>query len=168
MLRGSHSRNMRLDNSQNAHGWCNARNTSSTMTVHQGNTNVHTHSSTCITYFLDARFTSTRGSLGLKAPTFSIYYFFCEHMSHIHEFTPLTVQMLGVAKQLRFWCSSSKNPALKSGSVFTFSRVLKTRGNPQSSVGLFCFHIQVFEATYLSTYALPRIRFCDHRYTPRS
>lgn len=53
------------------------------------------------------------------------------------------------------------NSALKhiSGSVFTFSNVLTTQGSPWSSVGLFCFHVQVFEPTYLSTYALPHIHF---------
>lgn len=49
--------NMRLDSSQNVHGWCNTQNTTCTMTVHQGNTKMHTHSYACIEYFLHAHST---------------------------------------------------------------------------------------------------------------
>lgn len=49
-------------------------------------------------------------------------------MSHIHEFTPLTVQMLGVVKQLKFWCRRS------------FKKKTKKK-KPSSEIRL-CLHIQ--------------------------
>lgn len=175
MIRGSHSR---LDNSLNARGWCNTRSATSTTTVHQGNTHTHTHTFLCVHHILPrCAFHEHTRQLGPSSSHFSIYFFFCEHRSHIHEFTPLTVQMLGVVKQLKFWCrhtfktKNKKNPALKSGSVFTFSHVL-TRGEVHMKL---CWVNFVSTCKCLSPPTSPpmhfphiRFYFCDHRRTPCS
>lgn len=68
-------------------------------------TRTHTHTFLCVHHILPrCAFHEHTRQLGPSSSHFSIYFFFCEHRSHIHEFTPLTVQMLGVVKQLKFWC----------------------------------------------------------------
>lgn len=91
------------------------------------------------------------------------YLFFCEHTHVTHSRIYPTHGSNVRCCQQSFWCSSLKktqlwNQTLSLHSATSWSSAGRG-GSPWSSVGLFCFHMQVFEPTYLSTHALPHIHF---------
>lgn len=92
-----------------------------------------------------------KAAWALKLPLYIVFILF--EYTHVTLFTnliPHTVPILWVVKQVFKICMEKK---ASSGSDFTF----KTTGEVHEAVGLFCFHMQVFEPTYLSTMHLPHI-----------
>lgn len=85
----------------------------------------------------------------LKLPL-KYLFFSCEHMWHIHP---------------NFLHSFKCRVSWGLGPVFTFSRGLTWGGSPYEALLGYSASTCVFEPTYLSTCALPHLRFyfCDHR-----
>lgn len=101
-----------------------------------------------------------KAAWALKLPLYIVFILFeYTHVTLFTNLTPRAVQILWVVKQILKICVKKK---ARLGSNFT----LKTTGEVHEAVGLFCFHMQVFEPTYLSTYAPPpHLYFCDNRHS---
>lgn len=109
-------------------------------------------------YFLDAHKT-------VWALKFPVSIYFCEHISQ-HTFTIYFYFIPPNPRSPNVMCCQARKISVHPTFFFFFlfsclniQRHPDNGSHPWRSVGLLSFHVQVFEATYLSTYALPHIIF---------